>query len=257
MGGPAGMEAARVAALRGHEVTLYDRRQEIGGTLLTAAIPPGKDKLLWFRDYEAAQLKKLGVSLKLGIEVTPELVAGAKPDAVIVATGSKPVIPGIPGIDKRNVLTARDVLEGKAKIKSQKVVVAGGGVVGAETAEFLAEQGNSVTIVEMLPRIAVDMEIFNRKGLMEVLQEKKVTMLTEHEVSEVTDKGLVVTDRRKGERKLIEADWIILAVGSKAADELVDALQEKVMRLYTVGDCQQPRTIMAAVYEGAFSALQV
>jgi len=255
--GPGGMEAARIAALRGHEVTLYDRRKEIGGNLLLAAAPPGKEKLLWFRDYEASQLSKLGVSLKLGVEVTPELIDKTKPDAVILAAGSKPIIPEIPGVEKRNVVAARDVLEGRTKIRSQKVVVAGGGMVGAETAEFLAEQSNIVTIVEILPGIADDMETFNRKGLMDALREKKVTMLTEHEVSEVTDKGLIVTDRRKGERKLIEADWVILAMGNKPANELADALQEKVPRLYMVGDCQQPRTIMAAVYEGAFAALQI
>jgi len=130
-------------------------------------------------------------------------------------------------------------------------------MVGAETAEFLAEQGNIVTIVEMLPRIAEDMEPLNRKGLIEALQEKKVAMLTEHEVSEVTDKGLVVFDKKKEEKKLIEGDWVILAMGSKSATELPDALSGKVPQLLVAGDCQQPRTIMAAVYEGAFSALQI
>lgn len=255
--GPGGMEAARIAALKGHDVTLYDRREEIGGSLLLAATPPGKEKLLWFRDYEASQLSKLGVSLKLGVEVTPELVDKTKPDVVILAVGGRPIIPEIPGVEKRNVLAAQDVLEDKRKIRNQNVVVAGGGMVGTETAEFLAEQNNMVTIVEMLPRIANDMEIFNRRGLMDALQEKKVIMLTEHEVNEVTDEGLIVTDKRKGERKLIEADWVILAMGSKPASELTEVLREKVPQLYAVGDCQQPRTIMAAVYEGAFTALQI
>lgn len=255
--GPGGMEAARIAALRGHQVTLYDRRREIGGNLLRAASPPGKEKLLWFRDYEAGQLSNLGVSLKLGVKVTPELVDKIKPDVVILAAGSNPVIPGIPGIEGENVSTAWEVLESKTKIRNQDVVVAGGGMVGAETAEFLAEQNNVVTIVEMLPRIADDMEIFNRRGLMDALREKKVIMLTEREVSEVTEEGLIVTNKRSGERKLVKADWVVLAMGSKPAGELVEALPEKVPQLYVVGDCQQPRTIMAAVYEGAFTALQI
>ena len=98
--GPGGMEAARIAALRGHKVALYDRKEEIGGQLLLAARPPGKQKLLWFRDYQTIQLKKLHVKLQLGVKVTPNLVNEKKPDAVIVATGSQPIIPEIPGIEK-------------------------------------------------------------------------------------------------------------------------------------------------------------
>ncbi len=255
--GPGGMEAARIAALRGHQVTLYDRRKELGGNLLLASVPPGKDKLLWFRDYEAGQLRKLGVSLKLGVEVTPEMVEKAKPDAVIVATGARPIIPEMPGVKNKSVVTAQDVLAGKTKITGKKVVIAGGGVVGAETAEFLAEKGNSVTIVEMLHRIADDMEIFNRKGLMVALEAKKVTMLTGHEVREVTDKGLVAVEKISGNRKVIEADWVVLAMGGRPAGELAEALREKVDRLFTVGDCEKPRTILAAVYEGAFAAKEI
>jgi len=255
--GPGGMEAARVAALRGHEVTLYDSKEEIGGQLLLAATPPGKEKLLWFRDYYATQLRKLNVKLELGVKVTPEFVEKSQAEAVIIATGSEPIVPDIQGVKNKRVLTAWEVLEGKTKIKNQRVIIAGGGMVGAETAEFLAEQGNIVTIVEMLPRIAEDMELLNRKGLMKALQEKKVAMLTEHKVNKVTDKGLVVFDKKKEEKKLIEGDWVILAMGSKSATELPDALRGKVPQLLVAGDCQQPRTIMAAVYEGAFSALQI
>lgn len=255
--GPGGMEAARVAALRGHEVTLYDRREEVGGQLLLAATPPGKEKLLWFRDYQTTQLKKLHVKLQLGVQVTPDLVDEKKPDAIIVATGSQAIIPEIPGIGNGKVLTALEVLERKRKIRNQRVVIAGGGMVGAETAEFMADLGNTVTIVEMLPRIAGDMEPLNRRGLMDALEEKKIVMLTEHEISEVTDKGAVVLDKKNGKRKLIEADWVILAMGAKPASEMAEALGERFSQLYVIGDCQQPRTIMAAVYEGAFAALQI
>lgn len=255
--GPAGMEAARVAGLRGHEVTLYDKKKEIGGQLLLAATPPGKDKLLWLRDYEATQFKKLKVKLELGREVTPQLVEKVRPDAIIIATGCRPIIPDIPGIKSEKVSTALDVLEGKEKIENEKVVMVGGGVVGAETAEFLAEGGNDVTIVEMLADIALDMEAFNRKGLMDALKEKNVTMLTEREIGEVVEKGIMVIDKQSGKRHLIEAERVVLAIGVRPATELSEALQGNVGQFYTVGDCRQPRTIMAAVYEGALAALQI
>jgi 2,4-dienoyl-CoA reductase-like NADH-dependent reductase (Old Yellow Enzyme family)/thioredoxin reductase len=255
--GPGGMEAARIAALRGHKVTLYDKRSEIGGNLLLASVPPGKDKLLWFRDYEARQLSKLNVTLKLRVEVTDELINKTKPEALIIATGSSPVVPRIPGVNSGNVLTAWDVLGGKKKLEGQKVIVAGGGTVGAETAEFLADQGNTVTLVEMLTRIAGDMEVINRRGLIEALEVKRVTMLTEHEVNKVTDKGLLITDKSKKEKRVIEADWVILAVGSKSNDQLSKTLKGRIPQIYLVGDCKQPRTILSAVYEGACAAIQI
>ena len=130
-------------------------------------------------------------------------------------------------------------------------------MVGAETGEFMADLGNTVTIVEMLPRIASDMEPLNRKGLMDALEERNVVMLTDHEITEIMKKGVLVLNKKDGKRKPIEADWVILAMGAKPVSELADALREKFPQLYIVGDCQQPRTIMSAVYEGAFAAFQI
>jgi NADPH-dependent 2,4-dienoyl-CoA reductase/sulfur reductase-like enzyme len=255
--GPGGMEAARVAALRGHDVTLYDRCDEIGGQLLLAATPPGKHKLLWFRDYQASQLKRLDVGIKLGVEVTAGLVEESQPEAVIVATGSLPIVPEIPGTTKKNVVSAWDVLEKAIAIENKKVIIAGGGMVGSEVAEFLAEQGNTVTIVEVLPRIAADMEPLNRQGLLEALRERNVTELTEHDILEVTDEGLRAFDGNSQKEKLIEGDWVVLAVGTKPVTELINALRGKVTQLFSAGDCCEPRTIMAAVYEGALAAVRI
>ncbi len=255
--GPGGMEAARVAALRGHDVTLYDKKQEIGGELSVVAVPPGKDKYLWIRDYYTTQLKKLKVKIQLNTEMAPTLIKETKPDAVIVATGAVPLIPDIPGIKSPKVVTAQDVLLGKVVIKNQKVVVAGGGTVGSETAEFLADQGNTVTIVDILPLIAADMEILNRQGLIAALTEKKVSMLTKQVVTEVVEKGVVITDSTSGEKKVVEADWMVLAMGAKPLTTLADTLEGKVPEVYAIGDCKEPRTIMAAIHEGAFTASQL
>lgn len=255
--GPGGMEAARVAALRGHDVILYDKEKEIGGQVLIAAKPPGKDKYLWIRDYYATQLKKLKVKIQLNTEMTPTLIEETKPDAVIVAIGAVPLIPDIPGIKNNKVITAQDVLLNKVVMKNQKVAVIGGGVVGSEVAEFLADRGNTVTIIEKLPLIAADMEILNRQGLIAALTEKKVSMLTKQVVTEVVEKGVVITDSTSGEKKVVEADWIVLAMGAKPLTTLADTLEGKVPEVYAIGDCKEPRTLMAAIHEGAFTASQL
>ena len=255
--GPGGMEAARVATMRGHEVTLYDKQKEKGGQLLFAAKPPGKEKLLWVRDYEETQLKKLKVKVELGTEVTLELVASKKPDVVIVATGAEPLIPDIPGIKGKNIVRAIDVLGGKVEIKNQKGVIAGGGMIGTEVGEFLIDRGNKVTIVEMLPTIASDMEPLNRQGLLEALEGKDITMLTNKEIKEITEKGVVVIDKKSGERQLIEGDIVVVALGSESVSSLAEKLEGKVAELYKVGDCNEPRRVEQAVYEGSLVARRI
>jgi 2,4-dienoyl-CoA reductase-like NADH-dependent reductase (Old Yellow Enzyme family)/thioredoxin reductase len=257
--GPGGMEAARIAALRGHDVTLCDRGAGVGGQLLIASKPPGKQKLLWLRDYEEVQLRKLNVKLRLGVEVTPDMVEAAHPDAVIVATGSRPKM-WLPAFVRMDAASAWDVLEGKITIENQRVVIVGGGMVGAETAEFLVDKGNTVTIVEELTMIAQDMEPLNRKGLVEALHEKGVAMLTGHSVREASSRGVIVGpvqgNGADGEIS-VETESLVLAVGALPNSELIEALRACVPSLYTVGDCVKPRNIMAAVYEGAFAAMQI
>ncbi len=255
--GPGGMEAARIAAMRGHDVTIYGKEKQMGGQLLVAAKPPGKDKLLWIRDYEETQLKKLGVNIQLGTEVTPELVEREKPDAVILATGAEPDIPDIEGIGGENVVTAVDVLAGKVELNNQSVVIAGGGMIGAEVGEFLLDRGNKVIIVEMLPTIASDMDPLNRQGLMEALEGREIVFLTNSEIQAITDKGVSFIDKKSGEKQLVEGDTVVLALGSKSVSYLLDDLKDNVPELYTVGDCNEPRGLEQAVYEGSLFARRI
>lgn len=255
--GPAGMEAARVAASRGHQVTLYEQKEEMGGQLLLAAKPAGKDKILWVRDYLETQLKKQNVKIELGVEVTPELACGENPDVVVVATGAEPAIADIPGVKGGNVLRAVDVLAGRVRIKNRTVVVAGGGMIGCEVGEFLAEAGNRVTIVEMLPTVATDMEALNRQGLLEALEGKEIRIMTNKEVREITDQGVVLRDRTSGEEELVSGEVIVLALGSSPVAHLVASLEGKVPELYAVGDCNEPRRLEQAIYEGSLVARRI
>jgi len=254
-GGPGGMEAARVLALRGHQVSLWEKRQRLGGLLPSAAQPPHKEELLEFTRWLEKQIEHLGVDIKLNSEVTPETVAELKPDAVIVATGSSPCVPQFPMSREANVVQAQDVLEETVN-SGDTVIVAGGGTVGSETAEFLAEKGKQVTIVEMLDDIATDMEAITRSLLLARVREKGVRVLTSRRVREVTPKGLVVVDKEENEEELL-ADMLVLAIGSQPNRELLEKLSEKVAEVYAVGDCVMPRKIMNAVYEAAHIALEI
>lgn len=250
-GGPGGMEAARIAAIRGHKVTLYDKGKELGGQLLIAGKPESKKKLMWFRDYLVTQLTKLGVEVKLGVEATPRLVQGAKPDAVVVATGAEPVLPNIPGIDRANVVSGWDLLRGKKKPKNQKVAVVGGGMIGCEIADYLLESGNTVTIIEQLPAVASDMEPMHRFRQLEIFKDKNVAILTNRKVTAITAKGIKALNPDSGKEEMIEADLVVVAVGAKAVDTLINALEGNVPELYPVGDCSSPRVILEAVHEGS------
>jgi 2,4-dienoyl-CoA reductase-like NADH-dependent reductase (Old Yellow Enzyme family)/thioredoxin reductase len=251
-GGPAGMEAARVAALRGHEVTLYEKSPRLGGNLLIASAAPGKDKILWVRDYFLTQLKKLNVKIVLETEVTPALVEKIRPDAVIVATGSTSFVPEIPGVEQKKVVSAWDVLAGKTRIEGRKVVVIGGSMVGCETGEYLAEKRNHVTIIKIRPgAAAADMQAVHRMILLERLETFKVTILSNQEVKRIADNGVLIRDKGSNEERMIGADCVVLALGARPERTLTDSLEGKDLELYCIGDCEEPRVIKEAIYEGS------
>jgi len=254
-GGPAGMEAARVAVLRGHEIVLYEKDNELGGKLRTAAGYTFKGAIQSLVEHLSAQLKKLGVKVEAGKEVTPDLIDKVRPDAVVVAAGATPLIPSIPGVNNENIITALDLHLNKRKT-GETVVVAGGGLVGSESALSLAQEGKKVTIVEMLPDIACDMNVVSRMALLKELADIGVETLTDMTIKEFTGEGLVVTDK-EGKEQVLRAGTIVLALGSKPEDRLVKELRDKVDELYVAGDCADPRKIGSAVHEGFAAGWQI
>jgi NADPH-dependent 2,4-dienoyl-CoA reductase/sulfur reductase-like enzyme len=254
-GGIAGMEAAIVAAQRGHEVHLFEKTDRLGGEFILASIPPNKGEFDAFIVWQKRQIAKLGVRVHLNTELTSEAVEAEKPDAVIVATGGTPTIPNIPGVNKPNVVTAFDALSGKVAV-GHKVIVIGGGMVGTETADHFANHGKEVTIVEMLPEIATDEEAAVRLFLMRDLEKNKVKVYVNSPVKEITDDGVIVT-REGREERVGPADTIILAIGAKSVNELESELSGKVERLIVVGDALKPRKALEAVEEGYKAGLAV
>jgi len=253
-GGPGGMEAARVAALRGHKVCLFDEGEELGGQLLLAAKPPFKDTIETFRKYLVGQITRLGVELRLGQSFTADMIDELKPDVVVLATGVKPFIPQIPGIKSKKVLQASEVLTGAET--GEHVAVIGGELVGCETALYLVERGKKVTIMRRGPEWATRVHQFIREPLLGRLKYRGVSMLTGVEYEEITEAGVVIKTGT-GERKVVEADTVVLAAGAVPNTELAAALQGMVARVVSVGDCAEPRSIREAVEEGYRAGLEI
>ena len=247
-GGPAGMEAARVAALRGHEVILFDKGTSLGGQLLIASLPPYKGVLAELVNYFRTQLHRLGIKVELGKEVTTEAILNVKPDAVVIATGVTRSIPDLPGMKTAKVVDAADVLTGKVGV-GNNVVIIGGGVTGCETAEFLADKGKKVTIVEMLDSLASDMERTHRQYLLQRLDMRGVNILMTTKAEAVQKEGLVVRTEDEKEH-LVAADTIVLATGARPNRELYRELLGKAAEIYLAGDCVKPRYIFEATTEG-------
>ena len=246
-GGPGGMEAARVAALRGHQVTLCEKGEELGGQLRVACLPPYKDELGSLIKNMASQVRTAGVEVRLNTEVTLELVEKENPDVLILAIGAMPLIPDIPGVGQDNVVTAVDVIMRREDVGETAIVV-GGGMIGCEAAEFLAAAGKKVTIVEMLPKIGSDYGATYRHVVLRRLREIGIKMETNVMVEEITDRG--VKAKRDGLAKFFPGDTVVLAVGFKPNKGLGEKLSGKVPAPYSIGDCVEPRRIKEAIEEG-------
>jgi 2,4-dienoyl-CoA reductase-like NADH-dependent reductase (Old Yellow Enzyme family)/thioredoxin reductase len=255
--GPAGMEAARVAALRGHRVTLYEKEKILGGQLIQASRPQSKSRILWLRDYLENQIRKLGVNIVLETCVTPKLVNAIKPDALVLATGAKPIQLNIPGTNPIFVLNSWNLLQDKITPQKEKIAVIGGGMIGVETAEYLLEFDNKVTIIEQLPSLAEGMEPNHKKQLLDLFDEKGVVVLTGRKAVEMTHKQLKLLNIDKGMNETLDVDRIVVAVGTKPSNELLTELEGIIADLYVVGDCNKVGFIMEAIYEGSLVGRQV
>ena len=252
-GGPAGMEAARVSALRGHKVTIWDRESALGGNLIPAAVPDFKDDYGLLLDYLRTQIKKLGVTVELEKEATHALIQEFNPEVVFIATGAIHIIPEIEGAEKGmengRVITAVDALLGHGQI-GESVIVIGGGLIGCETALYLAKTGKKVTVLEILDSVASDMLWGNALDLVKLLDDFHVNILTNANTLRIIEAGVDFTDQN-GEEKTLEADTVVIAIGMKSVEEtLEEDIQDTVPEVHVIGDCVKPRRILNAIWEG-------
>ncbi len=248
-GGPGGMEAARVLAMRGHKVVLFEKSDSLGGQLKVAMVPPHKrERMEPLITYLATQLKKLNVEIKLNTEADIDAIEALKPNAVILAAGATPIIPKIPGIALNNVVTAVAVLAGQVET-GRSVVVVGGGSIGCETAEFLFEKGKKVTVVEMLPELVMDMGGRDKFRLLTRITPLPITFMTDVRCCEIKKQGVMVVTKENKEQ-LVKADTVVVAVGSKPVNHLFPLLREKGIETYVVGDSWHAGKIADAIGDG-------
>ena len=257
-GGPGGMYAAMMCAKRGHDVILLEKNTELGGHFLVASYPPAKGEIAPAIRSLIVRCREAGVDIRLGVTVTPELVKELKPDAVIVATGSTPLILPIPGLADCGYVNAEDMLTGKHNV-GKKVLIVGGGMVGAEAAEHLAERGHACDIVEMKPVVGEDIMPEPRKYIMASLEHHKVGQFTNARVSQFFTDGVAYTSTLDGStHELRGYDSIVLAMGYRSNNTLSAELEKLVPQVIVIGEARQaPGNSMLATGDALNAALAI
>ena len=255
-GGPGGMKAAATAAGRGHDVTLAEVSGELGGLLKFTDRDELKVDLMYLKNHLVAQVEKHPVKVLLNTVVTPDFIREGGYDAVILAVGSLPNRPPVPGLDHPAVEHATTVytkLDGVGK----RVAVLGGGLVGCETGLFLARRGHEVTIVEMQEQIAPEANCMHREGMMQAFSQAPITCRTGLRVSRVeAGKGVYAVDEA-GEEAFIPADTVVYAMGMRPNTAVVDELRDVCLDTFSIGDCVRPRKVRQAMEEGFWTAVRL
>lgn len=248
--GPSGLEAAIECEERGAKVTIYEKKDFIGGSLALGAIPPDKEPLQWLVDYYNTMLKKLGIEVKLSTEVVKDQIISEKPYAVFVATGATPVILPCALPDGKRVFTVEQALGQDVKFNGEKVVVIGGGMTGLEVAEHYALMGNAVTLVEMRDKLAPEVDPDNVVTVVKHLDEAKASILMSHRLVALDADGVVVEQVNTGETLTVPADRIILSLGGRPNNALYLELAEKLENVIAIGDTSKVGRVAGAVQSG-------
>jgi NADPH-dependent 2,4-dienoyl-CoA reductase/sulfur reductase-like enzyme len=257
-GGPAGMEAAHIAARRGHRVTLVEREARLGGQLPLCSAPPYKVEISRLTRYLTTQVQRRGVHVRLGVDTPVEqLLDETRPDAVIVATGVSPSRLPVPGIDGANVVSAWDVMAGSTRVGPRAAIV-GGGSVGVETALLLAPRGIQITIVEMLGTIAAGESPTILPFIHAQLGKHNVRVLTNHRLVSIEEDGLRVAGPG-GTTLAIECDTAVIAVGTRRNRTFAEEILARGIECHVVGDCAEgsPGTLAGAIHDGFRAGMRV
>jgi NADPH-dependent 2,4-dienoyl-CoA reductase/sulfur reductase-like enzyme len=250
--GPAGLEASRTSALRGHRVSLYEKSGAIGGQLGIAWIPPHKMEVKRLLDYYQVQMEKLGVDLHLNSELTPGLIEEIHPDILVIATGSIPKIPEVPGFGTTDVKLAVDILKDRIRITG-RVIVLGSRRVAMETAEYMMETATEVTLLGRADGVGLDLPQRERLFFLERLAKKGIKIIRSASVMEIQKKGVLF--RTGGKDVFHNADHIVLAWGFVPNQSLIRKTELMTghlgIKVYVAGDCIMPRNALEAIHEGA------
>jgi len=246
-GGVAGMEAARILNIKGYEVILFEKKGQLGGHLVSASVPDFKKDIKGLLNWYKRQLSNSKIKICLNKSSNVDEIKALNPDFVLLATGSIPIIPRIPGADKENVMSCIDVLLG-VKQAGKEVIVVGGGIEGCETALWLAQKGKKVTIVEMLSEYLTDLHRANKRMLIDLLKDNNVKIITNTKIQGISDSEIAAINS-KSESLKIKCDSVVLAVGLKPVNDLYNKIVKEKILVYKIGDCNKPRKIINAVWE--------
>jgi len=250
-GGVAGLEAARVAALKGHAVELFEKTDVLGGHLIEATVPAFKENLGRLLKWYLTQLESLKIDIRLETEITPERMRKQEADAVIMATGSDPLVPKIQGIDRNTAITVVDVFRNRKDVGGE-VIVIGGGLVGCETALWLAQQGKKVSVVEVLPEVmmgANPVPYVNRTLLFDLLNFNGIEILTNQTLSEVSGNQAMVVHNETDQEQNLSFESLIFATGFAPQRKLYEDMIGTTPSLYLIGDAREPRNVMGAIWD--------
>jgi NADPH-dependent 2,4-dienoyl-CoA reductase/sulfur reductase-like enzyme len=254
-GGPAGLQAAATAALRGHAVSLYEQETRLGGQFHLAAQAPHKEEFLDTVRSLGEMAKQAKVEIHTGEKVTADLIRDFQPDVLILATGGAPLTIPFPGLDQTHWVLAADLLDGTAQVKTPSAFVIGGGLVGLESADFLASRGVKVSVVEMLPQVGAEMDVLARNMLLNRLKKQGVEIHTQTKVTALAaDSALVEQD---GNAIRLPLETVVMAVGIRANRELVDVLKNSGLDMHVIGDAVKPRKALEAIWEGFEVGLKI
>ncbi|UWG96675.1 FAD-dependent oxidoreductase [Dehalobacter sp. DCM] len=253
--GPAGLEAARVLAMRKFKPIVFEKSSQVGGQLELANKPPFKDKITWLINYLKIQAEKLGIEIRLNTAPTVEAIKTLNPYAVFVAQGSKPILPGaITGLDGKNVFTPPDILTGKVQLYNQNIAVVGSGMTGLETADLLAEKGNKVTVFEMADNIGPDLFFQNLIDIMMRLGKAKVPTLAKHKLVKIDGSIATFELLAEGKTQEFEFDYFVVSLGMRANTQFVEEIVRNFERVRVIGDADKPGRIRSAIAGGFDSA---
>lgn len=256
-GGPGGLKAAITAAQRGHKVILCEKSDALGGILKGEKAIPFKYEMYELGNTFSKLAKDEGVEIRLNTEVTKEYVEKENVDALIIAVGSSPLVPPIPGLDGDNVVVVNNYYLEKDKVETAKeIIVLGGGLAGCETAIHLAKEGKKVHLVEMRGELAPDANIRHRPILLSEIEKQDIKVHTEFKGLKVSEKGVLCADK-DGNEILVSGTHVICALGQRANRNIVDELIDCAPHVAQIGDCVRPSTITTAVYQGYHAALDI
>ncbi len=254
-GGPAGMECARIAQKRGHQVTLMEKSAHLGGKFRLAALPPKRGEIQKGLQFLEREVYRLGVKVELGKEALPETLDQHRPDEVMIATGAVPVIPPLPGVEQDHVLSAEDLLLHRRPV-GRRVFIMGGGLVGCEVADLLSGEGKAVVLAEMMDQITPHPDPPSSFFLNERLKNQGVEIWTSCKVTRI-DGSEVVVEKDGQEKTLGPFDSVVLAAGYKSSTQGLEKIRGSSLKTRVIGDALSPRDALAAIYEGSKAGREI